>query len=309
MRTTAERAPSQAAIVVYGVGGALALVGLWSIAQSLWNPPEYLLPSPFSVLTTAYANLPELLHASFVTLLEVLAGFLLATLIGFSLALMLHLSAGFARLAWPVVLLIQLTPQVAFAPLLILWFGIGLISKIAMAASIAFFPVVINTFIGLRSVDDSTRELAYAMRVGRIGSLIYFEIPTALPQILGGIRIAITYAVVGAVVAEFISSNAGLGHLILVANGALDTSLAIAAIIVLSLMGSLLFFLVFLCERRIAFWHVSQRRQSAGRTRRVRYVNAAGPENDRGQRPTVVSHSAGLQHGGRQPAGELRATR
>jgi NitT/TauT family transport system permease protein len=265
MRTRSERAPPQTAIVAYGVGGALALVGLWSVCQSLWNPPEYLLPSPFSVLTTGYANLPDLLNSSFVTLLEVVAGFLLATFIGFALALMLHLSAGFARLVWPIVLLIQLTPQVAFAPLLILWFGIGLISKIAMAASIAFFPVVINTFIGLRSVDESTRELAYAMRVGRIGSLIYFEIPTALPQILGGIRIAITYAVVGAVVAEFISSNAGLGHLILVANGALDTSLAIAAIIVLSLMGSLLFLLVFLFERRIAFWHVSQRRQSASR--------------------------------------------
>ena len=154
MRTSSERAPSQTAIVVYGVGGALALVGLWSVAQSLWNPPEYLLPSPFSVLATGYANLPDLLNSSFVTLLEVLAGFLLATLIGFALALMLHLWAGFARLAWPVVLLIQLTPQVAFAPLLILWFGIGLASKIAMAASVAFFPVVINTFIGLRSVDD-----------------------------------------------------------------------------------------------------------------------------------------------------------
>jgi NitT/TauT family transport system permease protein len=265
MRTRSDQTYSQAAIIIYGLGGALALVGFWSMLQSLWNPPEYLLPSPLAVLAAMYENLPDLIFASLVTLLEVLAGFLLATLIGFAVALILHLWTGLAKLAWPVVLLIQLTPQVAFAPLLILWLGIGFASKIAMAASIAFFPVVINTFIGLRSVDESTRELAYAMRVGRIGSLINFEIPTALPEILGGIRIAITYAVVGAVVAEFISSNDGLGHLILVANGALDTSLAIAAIIVLSLMGSLLFLFVFLCERRIAFWHVSQRRQSGSR--------------------------------------------
>ena len=170
MRTSSERAPSQTAIVVYGVGGALALVGLW------WSPKacgtrrniscprlfpcrDWLRQSSRSVelvlrhLARSPGRLP-----------------LLATLIGFALALMLHLWAGFARLAWPVVLLIQLTPQVAFAPLLILWFGIGLASKIAMAASVAFFPVVINTFIGLRSVDYSTRELAYAMRVGRVRS-------------------------------------------------------------------------------------------------------------------------------------------
>jgi NitT/TauT family transport system permease protein len=264
MGTRTNQTPSQAAIFVYGLSGALALVAFWNIVQSLWNPPEYLLPSPAAVLAAMYDNVPELISASVVTLLEVLAGFLLAAFIGFAVALTLHLWTGLAKLAWPVVLLIQLTPQVAFAPLLILWFGIGFASKIAMAASIAFFPVVINTFIGLRSVDESMRELAYAMGVGRIGSLVNFEIPTALPQILGGIRIAITYAVVGAVVAEFISSNDGLGHLILVANGALDTSLAIAAVIVLSLMGSLLFVFVFLCERRIAFWHVSQRRESGG---------------------------------------------
>jgi NitT/TauT family transport system permease protein len=263
MRTKSE--PGQVTAIGYGLAGAAGLIAFWAGGQSLWNPPEYLLPSPFSVLATAYANVSELLVASTVTLLEVVVGFLIAALVGFVTALLLHFSKRFAKLAWPAVLLVQLTPQVAFAPLLILWFGIGFASKVAMAASIAFFPVLINTFIGLRSVDDSTRELAYAMRVGRIGTLVNFEIPTALPQILGGVRIAITYAVVGAVVAEFISSNAGLGHLILVANGALDTSLAIAAIIVLSLMGSLLFLIVFLCERRIAFWHVSQRGQSGAR--------------------------------------------
>lgn len=269
-RCTADRASHATRLVVvrsmmpllYSLVGVLVFVVLWTTVIWVWRPPEFILPAPAAVLDAAWANAGSLLENAWITGYEVLLGFLLAALAGIGAALLIHLWSRLGTVLWPVVLLAQITPQIAFAPLLILWLGIGLASKIVIAALIAFFPILVNTYIGLQSIDEATEDLAKSMLAGRTRYLIQFELPNALPHILVGLKIAITYAVVGAVVAEFISSNNGLGNSLLVANGNLDSSYAMAALIMLSAMGLALFGVISLAERLAVPWHISQRRRA-----------------------------------------------
>lgn len=261
MRTANTTARRGIETLVYSLAGIVAVVLLWTAVIWTWHPPEFILPPPSAVLDAMWANVNGILHNAWVTAYEVLLGFVFASAAGISAALLLHVWPRAGTVLWPIVLVAQITPQIAFAPLLILWFGIGLTSKIVIAALIAFFPILVNTYVGLESIDEATEDLAKSMLTGRAKYLVEFEFPNALPHILVGMKIAMTYSVVGAVVAEFISSNDGLGNLLLVANGALDSGYAFAALITLSAMGLILSAGVSIVERLLIPWHVSQRRQ------------------------------------------------
>src|SRR5437870_3496685 len=229
--------------------GVIILLAVWEGVVRVWRPAEYLLPSPEQVLVTIRRESTLLTADGWTTGYEVVLWFLAAVLIGFATALVLHVWPRLGTVLWPSVLLAQITPQVAIAPFLLMWFGLGLFPKIILAFLIGFFPILVNSYLGFRSLDAETEELASSMRASRLDFFVKFEFPAALPHILSGAKTSMTYCVVGASVAEFISCIGGLGYCILVGQGTLESTLLVASLIVLALMGFSLYFCVAALER------------------------------------------------------------
>jgi NitT/TauT family transport system permease protein len=233
----------------------LALL-LWQGLVTLGDFPAFILPGPLLVWNKAIKIIGDgtlLLHTS-VTLLEVLSGLisgsLLATILGYWLAKYPLLE----ELLSPYLVAYQAIPVVALAPLLIIWFGSGIFSKILISALIVFFPVLINTVVGLRAVPKNMRDLLKSMHANGWQTLVYLELPSALPVILGGLRIGATLSAIGAVVGEFVGSNRGLGYLINVGRGQYDTALVFVAVFSLVLMALSLYGFVVLLEHLFLSW-------------------------------------------------------
>ncbi|MGH7268697.1 MAG: ABC transporter permease, partial [Candidatus Rokuibacteriota bacterium] len=170
--------------------------------------------------------------------------------------------------AYPVLVATQVVPKIAIAPILTIWFGFGMPPKVMMCFLISFFPVVIDSIVGLRSVEVGKLHLARSMGASPWQTFVKIRLPSALPSILGGVKIASTFAVVGAVVGEFIGADQGLGRVILIANGNFDTVTVFAAIGYLTFIGVGLFLLVDGVERLVIPWHVSRRAEDVvGRAR------------------------------------------
>ena len=176
-------------------------------------------------------------------------GFALSIVIGIPLALAIFLWPAFSRSILPLLVSSQAMPKVAVAPLFLVWFGFGLLPKVLIAFLIAFFPVVINTAVGLASIEPEKIYLARSMGFGATATFFKIRLPNALPAIFGGLKISITLAVVGAVVGEFVGGDAGLGYLLMVANGSMDTQLLFAGIVALTVLGVALFLLIEFAER------------------------------------------------------------
>lgn len=236
---------------------ALLLAYLAWEALSRWGGlPAFILPPPYSVALRLWQSITDgslLLHGAY-TLLEVLLGLLLggglATIVGYGLAR----SPVLEKLVSPYLVASQAVPVVAIAPLLVIWFGAGLFSKVLVCALIVFFPVLVNTIVGLRQVPPSLRDLMLSLRVTRAQMLRHLEFPSALPVLLGGLRIGATLAVIGAVVGEFVGSDRGLGFLINVGRGQYDTALVFVAILALVLMALALYGVVIYLEKRWLVW-------------------------------------------------------
>lgn len=238
-----------------------ALIAAWHFSVTLFEIPAYLVPSPTAVLRRGIEAWDSLLRNSWVTLKEVLLGFTLSVLVGIPLAITIVYSRVLEGVLYPLLIASQAIPKIAIAPLLIVWVGFGTMPKVLMAFLISFFPIVIDTIVGLRSTEPEMLHLARAMRASSLTTFRRVRIPNALPNLFGGLKIAITLAVVGAVAAEFVGADAGLGYLLVVASGQLDTPLLFAALIVLSMIGVGLFALLAAAERVLLPWHVSQRRE------------------------------------------------
>ncbi|MDZ4158816.1 MAG: ABC transporter permease [Anaerolineaceae bacterium] len=233
----------------------LALV-LWQ-ALILWgNFPSFILPAPLMVAERFLKAFSDgtLLRNAAVTLMEVVAGLvigsLLATILGYLLAKFWVLE----RLLSPYLVASQAIPLVAIAPLLVIWFGPGMFSKILICSLIVFFPVLVNTVVGLRGVPQNLRDLMRSMRATPLQALRFLEIPASLPIFLGGLRIGATLSVIGAVVGEFVGADRGLGFLINVGRGQYDTALVFVAIFTLISMALALYGLVVLLEKRLLAW-------------------------------------------------------
>jgi len=234
------------------------LLGLavWHLlAVSGWWAP-FILPGPLQVAARFWQALSDgtLIRHTAATLLEVslglLAGSLTATVLGYLIAR----SPALERLLAPYLVASQAVPVVAIAPLLVIWFGPGLFSKVLICALIVFFPVLVNTVVGLRAVPQNLRDLMRSLHATRWQTLRHLEIPAALPVFLGGLRIGATLSVIGAVVGEFIGADRGLGFLINVARGQYDTALVFAVVLTLVGMALGLYGLVLLLERRLLAW-------------------------------------------------------
>lgn len=229
---------------------------LWYALVALGELPAFILPAPHLVWQRFLSALISgtLLRHTLVTLREVLAGLALglavATLLGYWLAR----SPRLERLLSPYVVASQSIPIVAIAPLLVIWFGPGLLSKVLICALIVFFPVLINTIVGLRSVSEDLRDLMRTLQATRWQTLRWLEIPAAMPVFLGGLRIGATLSVIGAVVGELVGADRGLGFLINIGRGQYDTALVFVAVFTLIVMAMALYGLVVLLESRLLAW-------------------------------------------------------
>jgi NitT/TauT family transport system permease protein len=250
-----RRRLAQRGLYLVPISLGLALV-VWHLVASLGGFPAYILPGPVLVWNRFLSALLEgrLLYHIAVTLGEVLAGLALGVVAATTLGYLLAKSQTFERLLGPYIVASQSIPIVAIAPLLVIWFGPGILSKVVICALIVFFPVLINTIVGLRSVPNELRDLMRSLQATRWQTFQYLEVPSSLPVFLGGLRIGATLAVIGAVVGEFVGADRGLGFLINIGRGQFDTALVFVAIFTLVGMALTLYGLVVLVEMRLLSW-------------------------------------------------------
>ncbi len=249
-----------AAVVVAGV------LGLWEGYVRLFDVQRWLLPAP-SIVAKTVAESPGLLwRHSLVTLEEVVVGFGLALAVGVVLASSIALSRTLERAIYPFIIASQTIPIIVIAPLLLVWVGYGLTPKVIVVALIAFFPIVVNMVDGLRSVDPDAVNLMRTLGARRWQIFLKVQLPSAMPFLFSGTRVAIAVSVIGAVIGEWVGSSQGLGYLMIRSKPLFLTERVFAAIAILSLMGIALFLLVGLAERMvIPWWHEERRARQATR--------------------------------------------
>ncbi|TVR01605.1 MAG: ABC transporter permease [Spirochaetaceae bacterium] len=241
----------------------LSFVGfilIWHFAVVYFDLPVYILPRPLSIFPEI-ARRPEMfLRHAWVTLFETLAGLGLSIATGVILAFMIVWSDNMEKMLMPFIVLSQTFPKTAIAPLMIIWFGYGYLPKIIISFLIAFFPIVINTVLGLKSPKSDMIDLMRSMSATKAQVFAKVRIPMAVPYFFSGLKIGITLALVGAVVGEFVGADSGLGFLIMAANNQFNTRLAFATLFVLMILGAFLYFIAEFLERRVAPWFEASRR-------------------------------------------------
>lgn len=239
---------SQAGLVVVSVA---SIIVIWELVVVVFSIPKFTLPSPVVVASTLVNSTGSIASDIGVTVGETVVGFLVAAVVGIPLAAAISNSRLVERLVYPMLITSNAVPKIALAPVFIAWFGLGSLPRVVMAAMLAVFPIVISTVVGLVGVDPALILLGQAAAAGpgRVFRLI--RLPAALPNILGGLKVGVTLALTGAVVGEFVGGNTGLGYVIEQAQGNLRMSLAFAAIVILSVIGVTLFYLVELLEHAL----------------------------------------------------------
>jgi NitT/TauT family transport system permease protein len=265
-RRAARAARARVSAVLAPAAVVVGLLALWEVGTRAFGVPVFLLPPPSAVVAAMARHASLLAVASGVTTIEIVLGFALSIAVGIPLALMIFLWPPFARAVLPLLISSQAMPKVAVAPLLLVWFGFGLMPKVLIAFLIAFFPVVINTAVGLAAIEPEKIFLARSMGLGGWDTFFKIRLPDALPAIFAGLKISITLAVVGAVVGEFVGGDAGLGYLLMVANGSMDTQLLFAGIVCLTILGVALYLVVELTERLVIPRHIIANERAAGGT-------------------------------------------
>ena len=243
-----------------------ALFVLWDLVLRLFKIPPYLIPAPLAVAKMLVAEWPRLWQQGLYTAYASLGGFALSILIGIPVAMLIAYSRLVESFVYPLLVFSQSVPKIAIAPLFVVWFGFGIFPKVISAFLLGFFPVVVATVMGFKSIEPEMIDLARSMRASRWQMFTKFSLPQALPGIFSGLKISATLAVVGAVVGEFVGSNSGIGYVLQIANGNFDLPLMFAALFVLSMMGVILFALVDLAEKLMIPWHQSRRPDAAAST-------------------------------------------
>jgi NitT/TauT family transport system permease protein len=243
--------------ILWPTGTVVALLLIWEAACRLFGIADYVLPSPTKVAAVMVDRGSFLLWHASITTIEILAGFLLSLVVGVLLAVLITASRTFERAVFPLLIISQAVPKIAVAPLLLVWFGFGWEPKMLVAFLIAFFPVVIDTVTGIQSVPRAMYDLARSMGASRLQTMTRFVMPHALPHMFAGTKVAITLAVSGAIIGEFVGADKGVGYVLLLANGRMETAMVFAGIIVLSVVAMLLFYILQFVERLCLPWHVS----------------------------------------------------
>lgn len=228
----------------------------WMAASHLTGLPAFILPSPELVASRFFQLLLDgsLLRHSWATFSEVLGGLVIGVLAATIMGYILGKSETIEKLLAPYIVASQSIPVVAIAPLLIIWFGSGRLSKVLISALIVFFPVLVNTVVGVRSVPEDLRDLMRSLRATRWQIFRKLEAPAAMPVLLGGVKVGATLSVIGAVVGEFVGADEGLGFMINVGRGLYDTAMVFVAIFGLVTMAMVMYLAVVLLERKILAW-------------------------------------------------------
>ncbi len=232
----------------------LTFLALWEAGCRLGGLPEFILPPPSQVLQVAVQEAPQLLPHAAVTLVEILTGIGLALAVAIPLAVIMFARPALERSLAPFLIASQAIPVFALAPLLVVWLGYGLASKILMAAVIIFFPITVSLLEGFKSCDPAYRTLFRLMGAGFRQTLIRLHWPWALPYFFAGLKVGVSVATIGAVIGEWVGAQQGLGYLMIQSNARLKTDWVFAAIFYLALMGLGLWWLVGKLERRLAAW-------------------------------------------------------
>jgi NitT/TauT family transport system permease protein len=247
--------------IPYAALTGIGFIAAWQAATYLLNTPAYLLPSPLAIAWDLVDQRRVLLQHAGITTFEVALGYFLSILIGMPLAILFTYSRGFERAIYPLIVGSQTVPKVAVAPLLLSWFGFGLPPKIVIVVLVTFFPIVINAVVGLKSLNPNMLNLARSMGATTFQIFWRFRLPNALPSIFAGLKVATVLAVIGAVVAEFVGADGGLGYVIMIATADLNVARQFAAIVLLSLMGILFFWGIGRVERMLLPWHITIREE------------------------------------------------
>jgi NitT/TauT family transport system permease protein len=249
----------EATDILYPAVTIALVVVVWEALTRLGAAPAYALPAPSDVVLALVQQWPVLMSNAVSTTVAIVAGFVLSVVAGIALAVLISSSRVFEKSLYPLLVGSQAIPKLALAPLFVVWFGFGMLPKVIMTFLIAVFPIVVSTVQGISSVETELEFLSRSMGLGRYRTFRMIRLYRALPSIFAGLKVAITLAVVGAVVGEFVGSDRGLGTLLLRAIGVVNTPLLFAGLIVLTILAILLFGLIELLERFAIPWHVSQR--------------------------------------------------
>lgn len=233
---------------------ASVLIGLWKGAILLFGIPRYIVAAPLEVAQTLLDQRSVLLRHASVTLLEIILGLLLGFTFGVVSAVTLSMSRAVSSILMPILVLSQAIPVFAIAPLLVLWFGYGMASKVVMAMLIIYFPVTAACYDGLRNTPQQWLQMAQSMQASKLAILWQIRLPAALPSLASGLRIAVTFAPIGAIVGEWVGSAKGLGYLMLQANARMQIDMVFAALFVLVLISLTLFFCTDKLLRRLIPW-------------------------------------------------------
>jgi NitT/TauT family transport system permease protein len=237
----------------------IVILVVWQLAVVLLHVHQMVLPSPSSIVV-AFAEAPRwFLVEGLYTLGTTLAGFAIAVVVGILLAVLIVEVHFFESTIYALITALNSVPKVAIAPLFVIWLGVGAAPKVAIAFLIAFFAIVIDSVLGLRSVPPEMLDLARSMRASRLGIFWRIRLPCALPSMLAGMKVGISLALVGAIVGEFVATDHGLGYIILTAQGTFDTPQIFAATALLAVAGMALFWTMDALERWLLPWHASRR--------------------------------------------------
>ncbi len=232
---------------------SLILLGWWAFVV-IADVPEYIVPSPLDVFPRLIEDLDRLVEESMVTMQEIFLGYFLAVVLAIPLGLLLAMNEMAKRALYPAVVFIQLIPKIAVAPLFLVWFGFGMQSKVLLVFLLTYFPLLLASMAGFSILDDRLLHLTRSMGASQLQTFRYLRLPSALPIIFSGLKTSATIAATAAIVAEFVGANKGLGYLLLEATSTLDTELIFAIILVLTLIGIGLNYLVEFVEYFTTPW-------------------------------------------------------
>jgi len=243
-----------------------AVLLAWEGLVWLFAVPAFILPLPSNIFMALYRGFASTMYFEHigVTLTETLIGFVLGTTLAFVLGTIVALSRRAEYFLYPFIVMFQAMPKVALAPIIIIWFGLGLTSKVVTAALVAFFPLLVNTIVGLRSAEEDRLNLMRSLAATRAQIFWMLQLPNAMPYIFAGLEIAMIFALLGAIVAELVGAQAGLGMLIQSMNFTMDVAGQFSVLLILSVVGLALNGVVTAVRRRVLFWDVSQKLEIEG---------------------------------------------
>jgi len=239
----------------------VVFLAAWEAIVRVFAIPAFILPAPTSIFMALYRGIASSLYLDhvWITLTETLLGFALGTILAFTLGIAVALSRRTEYFLYPFIIMFQAMPKVALVPLIIIWCGLGLISKVVSAALVAFFPLMVNTIVGLRSAEEDRVNLMRSLAATRGQIFWMLQLPNAMPYIFAGLEIAMIFALIGAIVAEFVGAQSGLGMLMQSMNFTMDVAGQFSVLLILSVLGLVLNSLVSEVRRRVLFWDPSQK--------------------------------------------------